>query len=436
MKKINLILSLLLAFVFVLSSCSGESEEEKLNALYEELILKPSSEITLDSNTAVKAMRNVLWEEFREVERRDEARVSEITQKAIDFGEVTMKFEITIKGKAGPEGYPLYIALHGGGGAPKEVNDQQWDHMKIYYLDSVENGIYVAPRGVRDTWHTHFNDESYPLYERLIEDLSIYYGIDTNKVYLVGYSAGGDGVWQITPRLADRFSAVNMSAGHPNGVDLTNVYNTPFQIQCGQNDDAVKTRNTECARYCEVLDDLQETYGGGYIHNVYMHILKEHGIVDNSPTHEIQAVLANPIQWFYGERVVPTSADTNAIGFVSQYQRDPVPEKVVWNVGYRASLSDTESFYWLRAAKTVTEGIVVASYDKETNTVTIEQNTANGPISVMLNDEMVDLFKPVTVIVNGEAKEYNVTPSVEYMQKTLSERCDRNMIFAAEIVID
>ena len=42
----------------------------------------------------------------------------------------------------------------------------------------------------------------------------------------------------------------------------------------------------------------------------------------------------------------------------------------------------------------------------------------------------------ITVIVNGEAKEYNVTPSVEYMQKTLSERCDRNMIFVAEIVID
>ena len=436
MRKISFILSIIMLCCCVLASCSSGPSEEELKAMYDELLAKPSSEITMDSNLAIKAAREVAWNEFMAVERREESRVTEMAEKAITFGEATMKFEVKIVGKAGPDGYPVYIALHGGGGAPKEVNDQQWDHMKIYYLDSVENGIYVAPRGVRDTWHTHFNDESYPLYERLIENLSMYYGIDTNRVYLVGYSAGGDGVWQITPRLADRFAAVNMSAGHPNGVDLTNVYNTPFQIQCGQNDDAVKTRNTECARYCEVLDDLQETYGGGYIHNVNMHILKEHGIVDNSPTHEPQAVISNPVQWFYGEKVVPTSVDANAIGFVDQYVRNPIPEKVVWSVGYRAKLCDTETFYWLRAAKTVTEGIVVASYNKETNTITIEQNTANGPISIMLNEDMVDFFSPIKVVIDGVETEYNVTPSLDYINKTIAERCDPNMIFAAEIVID
>jgi len=194
MKRIISILICAFIVTAALSACSEKSEFDE--TLYEELMKKTSSEITLDSNTAVRAARNLAWSEYKEEQRKDPQRVSEITQKSITYGEATMHFEVKFVGKAGSDGYPLYIALHGGGGGSKEVNDQQWDHMKIYYLDSVKNGIYVATRGVRDTWDTHFNPESYPLYERLIDDLSIYYGIDTNRVYLTGYSAGS--TWAIT----------------------------------------------------------------------------------------------------------------------------------------------------------------------------------------------------------------------------------------------
>lgn len=72
-----------------------------------------------------------------------------------------MKYTVSVIGEPEENGYPVYIALHGGGGAPRELNDSQWEHMQIYYRDSVKCGICVAPRGVRDTWNTHFNDESY-----------------------------------------------------------------------------------------------------------------------------------------------------------------------------------------------------------------------------------------------------------------------------------
>ena len=427
-----LILVLCVIMIAAIASCSGNNEEDE--ALYNELMTKTSSEITLNSNTAVRAARNLAWNEYKEAQRKDPQRVSEITKKSITYGEATMRFEIKIVGKAGSNGYPLFIALHGGGGAEPEVNDQQWDHMMIYYLDSVSNGLYVATRGVRDTWNTHFNDESYPLYERLIDDLSIYYGIDTNKVYILGYSAGGDGVYQITPRLADRFAAANMSAGHPNGVNLTNLYNVPFQIQCGQNDSAYD-RNKMDAYYCEVLDKLHDQYNGGYIHNVNIHILREHGIVDNDPERGDQAVISNPIQWYYGEMPVPTARDTNAVSFLEQFARDPLPERVVWDLSVRAQEVATESFYWLRASTDLKSGVIVANYDKESNTITIEQNSVDGQISIMLNDEMVDLFKPVKVVIDGVEKEYTVTPSLEYIRKTVEERCDPNMVFAAEIVI-
>ena len=76
---------------------------------------------------------------------------------------------------------------------------------------------------VRDTWDCHFNPESYPLYDRLIENLIAFYDVDPNRVYLMGFSAGGDGVYGVTSKMADRFAAANMSAGHPNGLPLWNL---------------------------------------------------------------------------------------------------------------------------------------------------------------------------------------------------------------------
>ena len=38
--------------------------------------------------------------------------------------------------------------------------------------------------------------------DRLIENLVVFEGVDPNRVYLLGYSAGGDGVYQLAPRMA------------------------------------------------------------------------------------------------------------------------------------------------------------------------------------------------------------------------------------------
>jgi poly(3-hydroxybutyrate) depolymerase len=43
--------------------------------------------------------------------------------------------------------------------------------------------------------------------------------IDLNKVFITGYSAGGDGVYQMAPRLADHLAGGAMMAGHPNGIN-------------------------------------------------------------------------------------------------------------------------------------------------------------------------------------------------------------------------
>lgn len=42
--------------------------------------------------------------------------------------------------------------------------------------------------------------------------------VDPNRVYMTGYSAGGDGVYHLAPMFADWWAGAAMMAGHPNGV--------------------------------------------------------------------------------------------------------------------------------------------------------------------------------------------------------------------------
>ena len=438
-----------LILALTLSSCSpagtsgpsvGEPQEQTAPSVPEQTSTPAQTDadqISLDSSSALRAAREETFEEMREEAKLDARRIEETEQKSMTFGEAVMRYSLKVVGDAGSDGYPVYIALHGGGGTTKEVNDSQWIQMQRYYLYSIENGIYITTRGVRDTWDTHFNPESYPLYERLLANLSINYDIDTNRVYLLGYSAGGDGVYQITPRLADRFAAVNMSAGHPNGVNLTNLYNTPIALQCGENDTAYD-RNLETARYDGVLSDLSALYGRdgqpeGYTHRVFLHKGKEHAVIDNDSQRSDQTVLTDLAGWLETGQSETEDTNTNAVDFVNAYTRNPLPERIVWDLSVRAEQSPTETFYWLRAAKDVTEGIVIVSYDKETNTVNVEENTANGPVYAMVNDEMLDIFRDITVTTaDGGSWTVSVTPSLDYIKKTIEERWDENMIFAGE----
>lgn len=74
--------------------------------------------------------------------------MEEVESRSMTFGEATMKYGFIVKGEPDESGYPLFVALHGGGQSDTpDVNDSQWVHMSTYYQISVENGIYVNPRG-------------------------------------------------------------------------------------------------------------------------------------------------------------------------------------------------------------------------------------------------------------------------------------------------
>ena len=131
--------------------------------------------------------------------------------------------------------------MHGGGGAPPQVNDQQWENQKRLY--TLSEGVYLVPRAPTNTWNLWHQGHIDGMFSRLIENMIALEDVNPDKVYLMGYSAGGDGVYQLAPRMADRFAAAAMMAGHPNETSPLGLRNLPFTLHMGGRDKRLQAKS-------------------------------------------------------------------------------------------------------------------------------------------------------------------------------------------------
>lgn len=300
------------------------------------------------------------------------------------------------------DGRSLYISMHGGGECPKEVNDEQW--MNQIYLYEPFEGVYVAPRApwnTSDLWHRKGLDE---LLEDVIRACVVFEGVNPNKVYLLGYSAGGDGVWRVAPRMADKWAAASMMAGHPGESSQVNLMNTPYMIWMGEHDHYYD-RNILAKEKAQVMDSLAAAHPGKYIHS--------------------NNIIEGKGHWM--DRV-----DTAAIGWMAQYRRMPYPKQVVW----RQERVTREHFYWLTApADEVEQGkTVIANIDG--NTINIEQ-CDYSKLTIYLNDRLVDLDKKVTIRYKGK-KIARIKPSrtIAALHSSLNLRNDRSYAFPCIVDVE
>lgn len=74
------------------------------------------------------------------------------------------------------------------------------------------------PRSCENVWDMWFRPYLEDFLEKIIQGLVLNETVNPNKVFLTGYSAGGDGIYHMAPRMADQLAGAAMMAGHPNGV--------------------------------------------------------------------------------------------------------------------------------------------------------------------------------------------------------------------------
>lgn len=312
-----------------------------------------------------------------------------------------MKFSYTVFGDEPADGRSLWISLHGGGGAPTEVNDSQWENQKRLYQPA--EGIYLCPRAPWDAWDMWFQQPIDAMFEELITTMVVLKNVNPNKVYLLGYSAGGDGVWRLAPRLADHWAAASMMAGHPGDVSLLNVRNLPFLLWVGENDSAYD-RNKEVAKRGVELDSLQQTDPQGYLH--------EWHVVEGKP-HWMDLVDAAALPW------------------MARHVRNPYPSRIVW----RQEEVLRPWFYWLEAPAYEQERGKTVIVEVNDNVINVERCDYSG-LTFLLNEHIVNLDNPITVkSADRVLFQGRVQRDEAVRRRTLYDRNDPSFIFDAELTV-
>jgi poly(3-hydroxybutyrate) depolymerase len=319
----------------------------------------------------------------------------------------SMKFETVWFGTNQPSpsgGWPLFISMHGGGGAPARVNDSQWrNQVRLAQSYAPKQGLYVAPRAPTDTWNLWHEGHIDPLFARLIESAVVLENVSPDRVYLMGYSAGGDGVYQLAPRMADWFAAAAMSAGHPNETQPFGLRNLPFALQVG-GDDSAYNRNRIASDWGGKFQQLREADPGGYASLVKVHEGKPH--------------------WM-------GMADRIAIPWMESHVRNPLPDRVAW----RQDDVLHEQFYWLA----VPGGSAKAGQEvlAERKGQSFQIIRSEPPVLVLrLNDDLADLDKPIEVAAGQRSLFKGVVPrTIGLLAQTLAARGDRRLMFASEVEV-
>ena len=373
---------ILTSFIFfTISSCNGENRNIPVQSRLSK------SEAIIHAKKSFNNFKSELMKE----------RQKEMDLRQITVDGIKMKFDFQYFGKKPKEGWSLYFSLHGGGQTEPAVNEKQWvRHQDLY---KVKEGIVFIPRSPTDTWNMWHQDHIDPLFNRIIQNMIMLYEVDPNKVYLMGYSAGGDGVYQLAPRMADRFAAAAMMAGHPNETSPLGLRNLPFTIHMGENDTPYN-RNKVAAEWKGKLKDLRNNDPEGYPHLVTIHQDKGH--------------------WM-------ELLDTVAITWMSTYRRDPFPKKVVW----KQDDVTHNRFYWLRDENPTERSLIVASIEGQTIEI---ENTSVSDFTIMLNDSLIDMDKSVIVKYDGkEVFNATVPRTSTTILKSIREYGDPESVYYGEI---
>ena len=328
------------------------------------------------------------------LKRNDEAHC--ITQ-----GDLRLCYDMKVYGQEPADGRSLWISMHGGGNAPTALNDSQWENQKRLYQP--EEGIYVAPRAPWDDWDMWFKPPIDDMFDELIRTMVVLHQVNPDKVYLLGYSAGGDGVWRMAPRMADRWAAASMMAGHPGDVSLLSLRNLPFMIWCG-GDDAAYNRNSVNTQRGIEMDSLQHADPQGYIHQTHIVLGKPH--------------------WMDLE-------DKAALPWMAQYRRNPYPSTIVWVQGDRGH----SHFYWLGVPEEETKKGAELRISVKGNTISILTDDYSS-VTLYLNDSIVNLDWPVTVKW-GKRTVYKgrLLRTEQNMRATISQRGDNAYCFPSMVTV-
>ncbi len=255
------------------------------------------------------------------------------------------------------------------------------DYLTDQLTDSVlRDGAVIAvvtmPAAIAN-WPT---DEGIKAVMYTLRDIRSNVACDADRVYLLGRDQGVATALSICSRFPHLFAGVIGMAGDA-GADTghANFHNLPTFFQ-----------------------------GGGGQASAFEAKVKEAGY--NNCTVKPEATVADIWAWIQqSPRVSYPSKVTLAPGV-------PIPNKAYW-----LSIPPTEGV----------QGVVKGEADRATNTIVVTTPAVRN-ITIFFNNELVDLSKPVKIVINGRERQEKITPSVdEWLALFLSGASDAGRVYVA-----
>jgi len=138
--------------------------------------------------------------------------------------------------------WPLILYLHGGKGRGNDLQNLLWYPVP----KMLKNGeqkipfIVVMPQCTEGEMWTDTE-----ALMALLDEINASYLVDSKRIYLTGYSMGGNGVWYLAYKHPQRFAAIAPMSGASNVWWTSRLKVIPSWVFHGEKDDLVPARESE-----------------------------------------------------------------------------------------------------------------------------------------------------------------------------------------------
>jgi predicted esterase len=338
----------------------------------------------------------------------------------VEDGGKSMPYVLLAKGKKPEKGWPLVIALHGGGGTGEKldhphawpVNTREWQaQMALFERVYPGDALYFIPRMADDNDGRWYYDYCQRMYDHIIRRAILFREVDPDRVYVTGISEGGYTAFRLPGNQPGRFAAAAaMAAAEPmENAPPENFRNTPLRCDIGEND-TMFDRIGLARRFFERLDALRKEDPAGYVHHFEEQKGRGHGIdYAGGPAWMVKQV------------------------------RDPRPKRLVWTV---QALHQTVNLRnaWLMLDEVPSKLPVTLTAEIRGQSILLGAKDKDGAaadgvkLRVLLDDRLVDLDREVIVSLNGsEFHRGRVKRTLGAIVRATAATGDPGTVFTAEI---
>lgn len=346
----------------------------------------------------------------------------------------------------------LIVFLHGGGidTSPEAPHySMRWprddsppDTDRSGDMLAATGMITVGPSapGEGESWYRWCLKASEPYLADVIAECKHRFNIDADRVFLLGHSMGGFGAFHHAQRQPDRFAAIISSSGAWDCGYWPVLRGTPFFLANGVHD-AVKGERKHHT-------DVQF---GRRTHKIFTRENLEHIYYEHDGGHNFsnnRAAIAEFIQSMSGRRrdpyyshvavATPQGFTWNYLNPVRHNRWLSLDEAADGRITCDELVERGEDFdsWRLEPRRTRRRGAVVDAVLRGGNYIDVTTQNVSR-FTVWLHPKMVDITRPVTVMVDGQVRFSGmVRPSLVTALQSYERRHDWGLIYSMKVEVD